>query len=414
MSIINQMLKDLNKRQSRQEGDEQNPLSGLNANHAPKDKKKKIILLILLAILVLIALYSFFGNSSKEKSKTIKATTSNLPTTLSSETIRKRLDKGPSVLNGVTISPLTEDQINQIQSQELTLNFDNATPKFHIQKDLAHHKLILDLLDSESNSPLTIHDNSIISKLLSNSDNDTITLTLTLIDSISNIDIKQTDKSLIIMLTASTNAEPTHAEVVVEEPQVIQLSPEQQRQEAYDNALSFIESGSIKQATLELQDILNKTPNFLVARNTLATLYLQNNDITNANKQIDEGLKLTPKDVTLVTLKARILLNQGDESLALTTLQTISPELKQAPDYYATLAATQQRLGNYAYAAQYYRQLTSDYPGHGVWWLGLGIALQASGQNNDALHAYQRAVNTQSLKPNLLAFARTQINSLAG
>lgn len=48
----------------------------------------------------------------------------------------------------------------------------------------------------------------------------------------------------------------------------------------------------------------------------------------------------------------------------------------------------------------------------GIWWLGLGISLEKSGKNKEALEAYQRAKQTGRLKAGLIKFANNRVSAL--
>jgi len=51
-------------------------------------------------------------------------------------------------------------------------------------------------------------------------------------------------------------------------------------------------------------------------------------------------------------------------------------------------------------------------PSAGVWWLGLGISLQAAEQPKEALDAYTRAKSAGNLAPELLAFLDQRLKQL--
>jgi MSHA biogenesis protein MshN len=48
----------------------------------------------------------------------------------------------------------------------------------------------------------------------------------------------------------------------------------------------------------------------------------------------------------------------------------------------------------------------------GVWWLGLGISLQTVNRPADAQESYRRARATNSLNPDLAAFAEQRMRQL--
>lgn len=93
-------------------------------------------------------------------------------------------------------------------------------------------------------------------------------------------------------------------------------------------------------------------------------------------------------------------------------LQSPQPALYEEPEYYALLAATQQRLGRYDEAVAGYRQLLLVFPENGTWWMGLGIALESNGQRTEAGDGYRRALATPGLRPELAQYVRQRLAAL--
>ena len=67
----------------------------------------------------------------------------------------------------------------------------------------------------------------------------------------------------------------------------------------------------------------------------------------------------------------------------------------------------------HAEAAQHYREALNIAPGNGVWWMGLGISLQADQHLPEAREAYTRARAANGLTPELQAFIERKLEQLA-
>ena len=148
------------------------------------------------------------------------------------------------------------------------------------------------------------------------------------------------------------------------------------------------------------------------AREMLAGIYIKSGHYINAAEILSEGVKIVPEYPLFAQLYARVLLEQNNPQLAIKILEQGSARIKVEPDYYALLAATYQRVKKHDKAIEIYLQLVKARPSVGVWWLGLGISLEKSGKNKEALDAYQRAQKTGSLKAGLVKFTDNRVSAL--
>jgi tetratricopeptide (TPR) repeat protein len=128
---------------------------------------------------------------------------------------------------------------------------------------------------------------------------------------------------------------------------------------------------------------------------------------------LHDGLVMMPGYAPFNALEAHALAGQGKTAQAIALLNDAHPDIHSQPDYYAFLAALYQRNKQYMMSAQIYNQLVKTNPSQGVWWMGLGIAFQASEKNNAALEAFQKSLTASGLSPNLQAYIQQQIQRLS-
>ncbi len=180
----------------------------------------------------------------------------------------------------------------------------------------------------------------------------------------------------------------------------------------YNLALNEAANGQYINAINQLNILVRMDPKFKDARVSLAALLIDKKKLTQAKQLINEGLNLYPLHTPFIELKARILATEGNTKQALTLLETISPSLNENPDFYALLAALYEHNNNEILAIKIYKQLLLVYPNNGNLWYGLGIALEKTGQLKDAINAYNRALNQDQLESQSILDLQQHLQSL--
>lgn len=110
---------------------------------------------------------------------------------------------------------------------------------------------------------------------------------------------------------------------------------------------------------------------------------------------------------------ARAALAQNQPQRAYELLRDNPPPVASATDYHAVLAAVEQQLGHYADASLRYQQLLTLDQNQASWWLGFALSLEGEHRNRDALAAYQRAAQLNSLPDAARQYADTRIAALS-
>ena len=190
------------------------------------------------------------------------------------------------------------------------------------------------------------------------------------------------------------------------------LNSKQLAEIAYNKGYKLLQQGRMHQGKEFLRKALSLYIPHIKAREMLAGIYIKSGHYVNAAELLSEGVKVVPEYPLFAQLYARVLLEQSNPKLAIKILEHGSASMDVAPDYYALLAATYQRVNNHAKAIEIYLQLVKVRPEVGIWWLGLGISLEKSGKSKEALEAYQRAQKTGSLKSGLVKFTNNRVSAL--
>jgi MSHA biogenesis protein MshN len=197
------------------------------------------------------------------------------------------------------------------------------------------------------------------------------------------------------------------AEVVARQ----ELTPKQMSENTYRRALASLQEGRVSTALADLDRALEIDPRNEAARQTYVSLLLENRRPDDAIRQLRLGLGIDPRQPGLAMVLARLQLERGGP--ALQTLMTTLPYAAASADYQAFLAGVLQREQRHAEAAQYYQAALKLAPFNGVWWMGLGISLQADRHVAEAREAFTRARTGNGMTPELLAFVERRLEQLA-
>lgn len=181
-----------------------------------------------------------------------------------------------------------------------------------------------------------------------------------------------------------------------------------------NKALKAVDEGFDAEAIVILQKVLEKIPTASDVRENLAVLYLYNNDYVNADKMVNEGLKYAPANAALITIKARLSLDQGKADLAVKLLSHYKPSMNVYPDYYGTFAAALQSQGRIVEAGSIYKALLQVEPNNGQYWLGYAIALEHNNKANEARQAYLQASQKADSDPSIREYAEDRLKTLQG
>ena len=181
----------------------------------------------------------------------------------------------------------------------------------------------------------------------------------------------------------------------------------------YKEALRFMSAGRVMDAKHLLARLVNQFPNFNSARESLAELLFQQGKQVEAKKLIQQGLKRQPDFIPFTELSARILVQQNKVKRAIRLLEDTSPPMEHYPEHYAFLAALYQRNGHSDLAEQLYKQLVQTQSAKSIWWVGLAIALDSNGKTMEAMDVYKNIRTSNDLSPNLRTYIETYLHEHA-
>lgn len=193
---------------------------------------------------------------------------------------------------------------------------------------------------------------------------------------------------------------------------VKEITAQQQAEGEYRQATILQQQGRSVEAVLMLEQSLKSDAQHTAARQTLITLLLESKRHDDAMRWLQQWLSVDKNLPGMAMILARLQVEKGLIPSALETLQRSLPHAQDKPDFLAFMAALQQRQSHHKEAADLYREALKRMPQNAVWAMGLAISLQADGRSQEALDAYRQARGGNGLSPELLAYVEQKISQL--
>jgi len=182
----------------------------------------------------------------------------------------------------------------------------------------------------------------------------------------------------------------------------------------YEQGRAAAEGGKGLEAEQLLRLALHRDSSHLAARELLFASLARQGRSEEAISLLEEGLKVAPGHSPFKMNLARLLLERGEAGAARDVLERGGlPPVAEAPDAHALLAALCRQTGDFAAAQGHYRRLLSRWPRRGLWWMGLGIALESGGEPKEAAAAFRRAIEAGDLREDLSRYVLDRLAVLS-
>lgn len=192
------------------------------------------------------------------------------------------------------------------------------------------------------------------------------------------------------------------------------VTPAQQAENLYRQAITSLRGNQEEQGRDQLRKALALNPNHHDARQLLARALIDARQPTAARTVLQEGLALSPQRTGFYMAIAHSHIQFNEIDPAISALQKGLPYAGVDAEYNALLAALYQRKSQHEDAARHYLVALRQSPDTANWLVGLGISLQATKNNSAAAEAFQRALDLGGLSPALTATAQEQLKKLTG
>lgn len=190
------------------------------------------------------------------------------------------------------------------------------------------------------------------------------------------------------------------------------LNPAQQAAHEYHQAINYLQQGRVAESMDLLRKVLVTLPEHNDARQTLVGLLVDNHHHDEAIEVLKSGLNQTLAQPAFALTLARLQLEAGQMATALNTLEATLPFAKQQADYQALMAVVLQRLDRQQEAILHYQQALSLGGQTPAWLVGLAVALQTEGRAEEAKKVYEQAKRSD-LTPELAQFVDQRLKQVS-
>ncbi len=195
--------------------------------------------------------------------------------------------------------------------------------------------------------------------------------------------------------------------------QMREVAPPERAEIAFRRGAAQLQEGRANAAESDFRDALKQDPSHTGARQALLGLLLDSGRNNEAEQLLRKALDINPRQPRHAMVLARLEVERGEVTGAINTMVGALPYVQSDPDFHAFLAALLQREGRHREAVDYYRAALRGVPGNGVWTMGLGISLRAANQSAEARDTFQRAIESKQLTPELQEFVERQLRELS-
>lgn len=207
-------------------------------------------------------------------------------------------------------------------------------------------------------------------------------------------------------------AENTESQPIENLEQFKTISPQQRAENEFVKANRAVQEGRANDALAGYKEALLADPTYKPARRAWVGLLVSMKQNNEAEQVLYKGLRHDSHDAAFAMMLARLQVERDAVPLALETLQKTLPYAEGQADYQSFVAALMQRLSRHDEAVAHYQIALKLAPNTGLWLMGMGISLQALQRKEEARDVYQRALASNTLRPQLQAYVQQKLNEL--
>jgi MSHA biogenesis protein MshN len=400
MSVINQMLKDLDKRQA----DQALPQSGQLPQEIIRSPVKMTLMIII--IVIFLNVFGMMIWQLYSENKVLKGHREN-----SQVEIQKYKEQAKTLVDGINNAFKTKSArsninalIEEVDKEAATSNSDDTATigintKTRYDDPLGHIKPASAVTRNEQPTPLGAQ--AVDIRANQHIPDESVSIKQPLAQSVAALEQAKRN------LDSNLESHPRQATLKISRKHLSAAELTHQKISSAEDALA---NNQLSKAEKLFEDVLLVSPEHKVARKQLAALWFGRKSYRDAINLLSQGITQSPQYSEFRLMKARILISQKKMTAALTTLKVL--DTVENVDYQTLLATSAQQQKKYSIAISAYKRLIKMEPNVGRWWLGLAVALDSNSDFKLASKAYEQVINHIELSEELRLFAQQRLQEL--
>lgn len=180
----------------------------------------------------------------------------------------------------------------------------------------------------------------------------------------------------------------------------------------FREGVGMLNQGRVTEAQQDFVAALKKYAAHEPARQALVSILIDRGQLDEARRLLEEGLALNPAQAQFAMVLARIHVEQRNYAAAADVLNAAREAGREDADYQLLLGAVLQRLGRHAEAAQALFNAVELKKQPAATWVALGVSLEATGKKPQAVEAYRRSLAAAPSNQETRSYAETRIRAL--
>lgn len=192
----------------------------------------------------------------------------------------------------------------------------------------------------------------------------------------------------------------------------VALTPVEKAEVEFRRGVDLLKRGRAAEADAAFRGALAADGKHRGARQAMVALRLERGDLDGASRLLREALAADPHQPEFAVALARIHVERANLADALAVLDDAAPAAESYGELHALRGTVLQRMGRHQHAADAYRAALRAQAATPQAWLGLGISLEALQRKPEAAQAFRNALAAGPVSAEVRTFAEQRIQAL--